>query len=132
MVDPAMVKLAEEILSSGIPLERGLVTSLERNDHNGEKTVIYSVEFDNDQTIHLDFVFDDSPERERAFAEILAYGAYLLMYFAKNFIQSEVDREDTLRAFQVVFNQLMSDNNSLKSLIPPDDEDINIPTVGEE
>lgn len=130
MINEANLRLAASIIDP-LPPEKGTVSFSERKDPSGETQRVWSVEFSN-QTILLEFVFDDSEKRERAFAELLAYGSNLLVFFARGYSDAELEVDSILGAFEIVFNATMRQYREAVSMIPkesiPDDD---IPTVGE-
>jgi len=138
MIDPASLKLAERIVSN-LPVTEGegIVTRSDRIDSNGEPQRVWSVEF-LDQTILLEFVFDDTVEREMVWADLLARGGPLIMYLASQCVHQQTSLEEMMVAFKVAFTTTLNEFHDAQQLLEdygveyaPPGQTVDLGTVGE-
>jgi hypothetical protein len=122
--------LSEAIHFGNVLLDcRGIV--VQSVGDNGDRE--WSVELPG-QTIILRFVFDDTIEREREFASLLANGTFLLSELSHGYMENKEKSDELLTAFYITFGALMKEKVDLINEIanrPNEEPEEVYGTVGE-
>jgi hypothetical protein len=118
---------------NNLPVELGTITRLDREISNGDTIRVWAVEYPS-QTIKIEFVFDDTIEREKRFVELLANGVELLSRLFNENINLHGDNDNLFRAFNVTFNALLNKQQELEDMLSEYveiEKEKQTPTVGE-